>query len=332
MRPSPENANVKVPYYRIAMREMRVKLHRDLPPTVVWSYGDSLSGPIFDTRSGEGLLVEWANELPTKHFLPIDHTLHGAEADKPEVRAVVHLHGGKTPPESDGYPEAWFVPGKSATCFYPNQQDATMLFYHDHAMGINRLNIYAGLQGLFLIRDDHEDSLNLPKGKYEVPLLICDRMLRTDGSLEYPTSGDAKSPWVPEVFGDAMLVNGKLAPYLEVEPRKYRFRIMNGANGRFFRFSFGNLLEFHQIGSDQGLLAAPLPLKQARCWRRASAAIWSSTSAPMPDKKSCSRATPSSCCSSGSPRPQSDDTQRPAVDAAARALASPSRRPSRRAG
>ncbi len=262
MRPNPDDPAVKIPYYRIPMREMRVKLHRDLPPTVVWSYGDSLFGPIFDTRSGSGLLVEWANELPAKHFLPIDHTLHGAEADKPEVRAVVHLHGGKTPPESDGYPESWFVPGKSATCFYPNQQDATMLFYHDHTMGINRLNIYAGLQGLFLIRDDHEDSLNLPKGKYEVPLLICDRMLRTDGSLEYPTSGDAKSPWVPEVFGDAMLVNGKLAPYLEVEPRKYRFRIMNGANSRFFRFSFGSLLEFHQIGSDQGLLAEPLPLQR----------------------------------------------------------------------
>ncbi len=262
MRPSPENAKVKIPYYRIAMREVRVKLHRDLPPTVVWTYGDSFPGPVFDTRSGEGLVVEWANELPTKHFLPIDHTLHGAETDKPEVRAVVHLHGGRTPPESDGYPEAWFVPGKSATCFYPNQQDATMLFYHDHAMGINRLNIYAGLQGLFLIRDDHEDSLNLPKGKYEVPLLIYDRMLRTDGSLEYPTSGDPKSPWVPEVFGDAMLVNGKLTPYLEVEPRKYRFRIMNGANGRFFRFSFGDLLEFHQIGSDQGLLAAPLPVRR----------------------------------------------------------------------
>ncbi len=136
-----------------------------------------------------------------------------------------------------------------------------MLFYHDHTMGINRLNIYAGLQGLFLIRDDHEDSLNLPKGKYEVPLLICDRMLRADGSLEYPDSGDPKSPWVPEVFGDAMLVNGKIAPYLEVEPRKYRFRIMNGANGRFFRFSFGDLFEFQQIGSDQGLLATPLTIK-----------------------------------------------------------------------
>ena len=261
MRSSPEDAG-KVPYYRIAMNEMQVRLHRDLPPTTVWTYGDSFPGPVFDTRSGQGVLVEWANELPSKHFLSIDHTLHGAEADKPEVRTVVHLHGGKTPPESDGYPEAWFVPGKSGTCFYPNRQDATLLFYHDHAMGINRLNIYAGLEGLFIVRDEVEDLLNLPKGKYEVPLLIFDRMLRIDGSLEYPTSGNEKSPWVPEVFGDAMLVNGKLAPYLEVEPRKYRFRILNGANGRFFRLSFGNLLEFDQIGSDQGLLAAPLPLKR----------------------------------------------------------------------
>jgi spore coat protein A, manganese oxidase len=261
-RPSPEDPAVKVPYYRIAMRAMQVKLHRDLPPTMVWGYGGSFPGPVFDTRSGKGLLVEWANELPPKHFLPIDHTLHGAEANKPEVRAVVHLHGGKTRAESDGYPEDWFVPGKSGTCFYPNRQDAAMLFYHDHAMGINRLNIYAGLQGLFIVRDEVEDALNLPSGKYEVPLLIFDRMLRADGSLEYPTSGIPKAPWVPEVFGDAMLINGKLAPYFEVEPRKYRFRIMNGANGRFFHFSFGAQLEFHQIGSDQGLLAAPLPIKR----------------------------------------------------------------------
>ncbi len=129
-------------------------------------------------------------------------------------------------------------------------------------MGINRLNIYAGLQGLFIVRDGVEDALNLPKGKYEMPLLVCDRLLRADGSLEYPTSGDPKSPWVPEVFGDAMLVNGKLSPYLEVEPRKYRFRIMNGSNGRFFRFSFGDLQEFQQIGSDQGLLGAPVNAKR----------------------------------------------------------------------
>ncbi len=218
--------------------------------------GRSLRG-----RSGQGMLVEWVNELPLKHFLPIDHNLMGAEKDKPEVRAVVHLHGGRTPPGSDGWPESWFVPGKSAVCHYPLKQDAALLFYHDHTMGINRLNIYAGLQGLFVVRDEAEDALNLPKGTYEIPLLLCDRFLRKDGQIEYPVSGDPKAPWVPEVYSNCMLANGRLFPYVDVEPRKYRLRIMNGSNGRFFRLSIGKGLELHVIGSDQGLLTAPVTAK-----------------------------------------------------------------------
>jgi spore coat protein A len=262
MRPSPENPAVQLPFYRIAMRELHTKVHRDLPPTRVWGFNNSSPGPIFETRSGQGLLVEWANELPPKHFLPIDHNLHGAETDKPEVRAVVHLHGGRTPPESDGWPESWFVPGKSAVCHYPNRQDSTMLFYHDHTMGINRLNIYAGLQGLFIVRDDVEDSFNLPKGKYEIPLLLYDRFLRSDGQLEYPVSANPKAPWVPEVYSNCMLANGRLFPYVDVEPRKYRLRVMNGSNGRFFRISIGKGIDLHQIGSDQGLLSAPVTAKK----------------------------------------------------------------------
>jgi spore coat protein A, manganese oxidase len=262
MRPSPDDPKVKLPYYKVAMREIHQKVHRDLPPTRMWGFNASSPGPIFETRSGHGILVEWSNELPAKHFLPIDHTLHGAEPDKPEVRAVVHLHGGKTPPKFDGFPEDWTVPGQSVVYHYPNRQDATLLFYHDHTMGINRLNIYAGLQGFFLIRDDLEDSLNLPRGKYEVPLLLCDRFLRTDGQLEYPVSPDPKAPWVPEIYSNAMLANGKLSPFLNVEPRLYRFRVMNGSNARFFRISMGDLLEMHQIGSDQGLLAAPASAKR----------------------------------------------------------------------
>ncbi len=263
-RANPERSGEQIPYYRVAMREMRMKVHRDLPPTRVWGFDNSSPGPIFETRSGEALLVEWANELPLKHFLPIDYTLHGAEKDVPEVRSVVHLHGGRTPPESDGYPEDWYVPGKSAVNFYPNRQDATTLFYHDHAMGINRLNVYAGLQGMFVIRDAVEDALNLPRGKYEVPLLICDRFLRKDGQLEYPVSAIPGKPWVPEVFGNVVMVNGKVTPYFEVEPRKYRFRIVNGSNGRFYRLSFGDGHEFHMIGSDQGLLESPAPLKRVQ--------------------------------------------------------------------
>jgi spore coat protein A len=261
-RPNPEHKAEQIPYYKIAMREMHAKVHRDLPATRLWGFNGSSPGPVFETRSGESLLVEWANELPPKHFLPIDYTLHGAEKSVPEVRSVIHLHGGRTPPDSDGYPEDWFVPGKSAVNFYPNRQDATALFYHDHAMGINRLNVYAGLQGMFLIRDAVEDALHLPSGKYEVPLVIYDRFLRKDGQLEYPISHIPGKPWVPEVFGNVVLVNGKAMPYLEVEPRKYRFRILNGSNARFYRLAFEDDHEFHMIGSDQGLLEAPVALER----------------------------------------------------------------------
>ena len=257
-RPSPEDASLKLPYYRMAMRQIESKVHRDLPATRMWGFGPSSPGPTFETRSNQGLIVEWVNELPTRHFLPIDHSLHGAEASLPQVRSVIHLHGGKTPASSDGYPEHWCVPGKSVSSHYPNRQDAAMLFYHDHTMGINRLNIYAGLQGMYFIRDEAEDALSLPRGKYEIPLLVYDRFLLPDGQLEYPISAKAEAPWVPEVFGNAILVNGKLFPYLEVEPRKYRFRLMNGSNGRFYRFSLGKLVPFQLIGTEQGFLSAPV--------------------------------------------------------------------------
>jgi spore coat protein A len=272
-RPSPADAKLSVPFYRIQAQAVTSKVHRDLPPTEFWSFGSSTPGPTFETRSGEPLLVEWVNALPHQHFLPVDHTIHGAEPDKPTVRTVVHMHGAKAGPESDGYPDDWIVPGKSALYYYPNQQDAAMLWYHDHAIGINRLNVYAGLFGTFLIRDGVEDALNLPKGKYELPLLLYDRLLTRDGQLLYPVSPDPKSPWVPEISGNAILVNGKLFPYLEVEPRKYRFRVLNASNSRFYHLSLTESpshssttgaqtkeLEFHQIGTDQGLLPAPVPL------------------------------------------------------------------------
>ena len=259
-RDDPQDPAKKIPFYRVTMEQVQQKVHRDLPPTTMWGFNGSSPGPMFEARTGQGILVEWINRLPAQHLLPIDHTIHGAENDKPDVRCVIHLHGGRTPAASDGYPEDWVATGGSLVYHYPNQQDAALLFYHDHTMGINRLNLYAGLQGLYVLRDETEEQLNLPSGKYEVPLLLYDRLLHSNGQLDYPVSPDPKSPWVPEVYGDVMLVNGKVAPYLDVEPRKYRLRVMNGSNARFFRVSFGNLQEMEQIGSDQGLLGAPLKM------------------------------------------------------------------------
>jgi spore coat protein A, manganese oxidase len=261
-RPNPAKRSEQLPYYRIPIQEFTCKVHRDVAPTKFWGYGGSVPGPVIEARSGEGILVAFPNELPTTHFLPIDNNIMGAEVNKPPVRTVVHLHGGKAPAASDGYPENWYVPGKSAVNYYPNQQEPSALWYHDHAMGITRLNTYAGMAGLYTLRDSFEDALNLPKGEFEIPLVLMDRTFRADGQLYYPVSQRAEAPWVPEFFGNAVLVNGKLLPFLEVQPRKYRFRILNAANARFHFLTLSNGEAFHQIGSDQGLLGAPVEVKR----------------------------------------------------------------------
>ncbi|MDQ0483989.1 multicopper oxidase family protein [Guptibacillus hwajinpoensis] len=263
----------QIPYYDLTMKESMLKLHRDLPPTRVWGYNGLFPGPTFHVFRGQPIRVLWRSALPEKHFLPIDTTVHGADHGAPEVRTVVHLHGGVTPDTSDGYPEAWFTPGfqqvgryfTNAVYEYPNDQAATNLWYHDHAMGITRLNIYAGLAGMYIVHDEEEQSLWLPDGEFDIPLVLQDRSFRADGSLYYPAEPtppvEGVDPSVlPDFFGKTNLVNGKVWPYLEVEPRKYRFRILNGANARFYGLSLSNDLPFLQIGTDQGLLEHPVPV------------------------------------------------------------------------
>jgi len=260
LRPAAPSRRGQPHTLRVEMREVHAKIHRDVPPTRLWVYGSGALSPLIEARAGEPLLVEWVNSLPAKHFLPVDHSLHGCGRDLPEVRAIAHVHGAKTMTKDDGYPEDWFVPGTSRSCLYPLQQDAATLWYHDHAMGLTRLNVYAGMAGMFLVRDQAEDSLQLPAGRFEIPLLLCDRDFTADGQLFYPSSGDPEHPWVPEFIADGILINGKIRPYLEVEPRLYRFRVLNMANSRFFSLSLTQRAAFHQIGSDQGLLAAPVAL------------------------------------------------------------------------
>ena len=190
--PMPERVTPVGPHaLRVVMREIHAKVHRDVPATRMWSYGSTPVGPLIEGRSGRAMRVEWVNSLPQKHFLPVDYSLHGCGRELPEVRAVAHLHGARVPTKDDGYPEDWFAPGQSRTCHYPLEQEAATLWYHDHAMGLNRLNIYAGLAGMMLLRDEREDSLGLPSGRYEIPLVLYDRNFSVDGQLYYPTSGIA---------------------------------------------------------------------------------------------------------------------------------------------
>jgi spore coat protein A len=269
-RSSAVHLAVNVPYFRVNVRETACKLHRDLPPSRLWSYGVDSSAPVlFETRRSEGVLVEWVNQLPEKHFLPIHLAMRGMDdstqmlnmAHAPETRISTHLHGACVPAISDGYPDDWFGPGKSRLCFYPNQQAATMLWMHDHAMGTSRFNVLAGLMGLFLIRDEAEDELDLPRGKYELPLMIYDRSFTPGGEIYYPNPPD-EGMWTEEYLGDAILVNGKVRPFHEVEPRRYRLRIVNSANARFLSLALSNGMEFEAIGADQGLLPSPVAMKR----------------------------------------------------------------------
>jgi spore coat protein A len=264
-------------YYEISISQFEQQLHSQLPATPVWGYGGSYPGPTIEARSGRPVRVRWINDsLPSTHLLrtAIDTTLfHGMEY--PEVRTVTHLHGGHTPPRFDGQPEAWSTPAagvkgpdyQAGDFIYPNGQRACTLWYHDHAMGITRLNVYAGLAGLYIIRDEIEDSLGLPRGDYEIPLVIQDRIFNPDGSLHYPTQGisPAHPVWNMNFFGDQAVVNGKVFPFLDVEPRRYRFRILNGSQSRFYNLWFDGPpapIPFHVIGTDGGLLAQPAEVRK----------------------------------------------------------------------
>jgi spore coat protein A len=245
------------PYYRIELTEFRQKLHRDVPATLVWGFDGRTPGPTLISKRDRPIVVDWVNRLPAKHRLAIDHNLHGAESSVPETRAVIHLHGAHVAPESDGHPEDWKVPGQTQRANYPNQQPGATLWYHDHAMGIGRLNMMMGLAGFYLIEDESERHLNLPSGTYDIPVMLQDRVIDPFGQIVYPVSGKPGAPWVPEFFGSHVLVNGKIWPYLEVEPRAYRFRFLNASNARVYRLFLSPGQNFTQIGSDGGLLQEP---------------------------------------------------------------------------
>jgi spore coat protein A len=247
--------------YDLGAVEMEQKLHSQLPPTRVWGYDDGQGpiypGPTIEARRDRPVTVTWRNDLRdpsgalrTEHYLPVDHCVHGAHDSAP--RTVVHLHGGHVAAESDGYPEDAYAPGEQLIYDYPNWQSAATLWYHDHALGITRLNIYMGLAGVYLVRDDEEEALGLPAGEYDLPLVIQDRTFNGDGSLQYPEM------WMEHFFGDQILVNGMVWPYHEVDRGKYRFRVLNGSNSRFYTLELSNDDSFQVIATDTGLLAAPV--------------------------------------------------------------------------
>ncbi|GAA4553511.1 multicopper oxidase family protein [Amycolatopsis samaneae] len=246
--------------------------------TPLWTYGGTFPGPTIEARRGRPVTVEHRNELP--------------------VPTVVHLHGGRTPAESDGYPTDLVLPvgwrdvpaghgghgmpgmggmrdprarttNLTREYTFPNDQRPALLWYHDHRMDFTAPAIWRGLAGLHIVRDDAEDALGLPSGPRELPIVIADRAFDEDGALAYPALDPdlrerpgVEEPYLAGVLGDVILVNGAPWPVHEVDAARYRLRVLNASNARHYDLEVvlddGRRLDLVQIGADQGLLAAPV--------------------------------------------------------------------------
>ncbi|QII07177.1 multicopper oxidase domain-containing protein [Rhodococcoides fascians A25f] len=243
------------------------RFHRDLPEVASWGFdGVTHLGPILEVRRGEIISTRFVNDLRS-HVLAadVDTTLHGAlEIDRTEPPLAVHLHGAPNRPEFDGYPTSVVRPGQSVEMTFGNDLDATTLWYHDHSMGTSRLSIYSGLAAPYFVRDDWDtgeadNPLGLPSGTREIPLMVCDKLFYDDGRLRYDNTPTVQQGhWAGGLCGDVMVVNGKAWPYLDVDRGVYRFRLISSSQLNDYRLALSNGEPFWVIGSDGGLLDAPV--------------------------------------------------------------------------
>jgi spore coat protein A, manganese oxidase len=265
--------------YSFTQREISRQLHPHLPPTPLWAYDDGSGlagqagsfGMAVVAQSGTPLTVNYRHELPETYpgWLPVDTRLTPLGN---QVRLMTHLHGGFVAGASDGNPAVTpngFGPGETQSVYYTNQRPqmpASLLWFHDHGLGTTRLNVFAGLAAAYILRDAFDtgsepNPIGIPGGAYEIPLVVQDRQFNPDGTFLYPTTDIEGATWIGEYFGDTMLVNGKVWPFLEIEPRMYRFRILNGCNARILNLDIGGA-SFWQIGAEGGMFDIPVPVKE----------------------------------------------------------------------
>lgn len=256
---APVRTDSSTDHYVVTMKPARVRILPDLT-TTIWGYEGLYPGPTIKARSGRRVAVRQVNQLPES--------------------TTVHLHGGHVAPEMDGHPTDYIAPGASKDFEYPNSQPSATLWYHDHTMSLTGPHVYRGLAGFYLIEDEFERSLPLPRDAYDVPLVIQDKLFGADGSLVYSLSGrgmggmmggmggmgmmggrgmmGGMGEMMDRIFlGDTILVNGAVQPYFQVAARKYRFRILNGSNAREYDLVLSTNQPFIQVGTEGGLLPAP---------------------------------------------------------------------------
>ncbi|MEU8892057.1 O-aminophenol oxidase PhsA [Streptomyces sp. NPDC048442] len=283
----------------IALRPTWARLHRRLPPTLMWGYGGTVPGPTIEVRRGQRIRIAWTNRIPKGSEYPVtvvevparpageppastEPGRGGAEPHKDVAAlpawAVTHLHGAQTGGGNDGWADNAVGFGDAQLSEYPNDHQAVQWWYHDHAMNITRWNVFAGLVGTYLVRDDEEDALGLPSGDRELPLILVDRNLDTDevgrlnGRLLHktvivdPENAETKKPVTLPFTGPYTTVNGRIWPYQDVAADWYRYRLVNASNARVYNLVLVDEDNeplpgvLHQIGSDGGLLPHPVPV------------------------------------------------------------------------
>jgi len=260
-----------VKQYTVSVQEAVQNVHPQLPDTTVWTYNGSWPSSTIVAVKGQPIEVTYVNNLPAggggrgNNLLEVDTCAHGPNDWGNSKRVVTHLHGGHLPARFDGQPEYHILPGETDVYQYPNNQDASSLWYHDHALGITRLNVYGGMAGFYLLADEEDtlgpdNAFGFPSGQYEIGLAIQDRTFNVDGSLFYNAQ-------LEDAFkGDTIVVNGKVAPFLNVDQGKYRFRILNGSQSREYVYRLENISDpgndpsFILVGTDLGLIDAPIDL------------------------------------------------------------------------
>ncbi|MEN6485638.1 MAG: multicopper oxidase [Syntrophobacteraceae bacterium] len=271
-----------------------VEARRFVPTTV--KYENDLPDFASNITSLQGLIsvdqtIHWADPLGTM-MTCMDNPQAAPECSRPYTGpppAVPHLHGGEVPSQFDGGPEAWWTPtgglrGPAYNSFvpaaynqavyrYPNAQEPGTLWFHDHALGATRTNVYSGLEAFYFLRDPATEPKNLPSGAYEIEMAVQDRQFDTTGQLFFPDgtgnpvsnlNGTPPNPtvhplWIPEFAGDVVVVNGSPWPVLKVEPRRYRFRILDGSNARFYNLNFGSA-PVYAIGADDAYIDKPVKI------------------------------------------------------------------------
>ena len=249
-------------HYLIHERPVAHVFHPTLPPNVLWGYDGQIPGPTFVARSGTPHLIRFVNDLPANDPVGIGLPI-----------TAIHRHGGFQAPENDGYPLDTFCSGQSRDYFYPNrpagglaQNEHSTQWYHDHSIDVTAENVYRGLAGFYLNFDsldtgnelDPPPALGLPSGEFDLGLVLQDRLFDANGFLLYD-SFDHNG-----FLGNKFLVNGLIQPFLSVARRKYRFRVLNGSNARFYDLVLSNGQPFIAIGTDSNLLEHPVTVNSFR--------------------------------------------------------------------